>query len=133
MTGAETCELVLALDAVGDRDRAAELFADIQHLRDPRGAYWTGWQFANQAHFPAEQSSWTAAAIILAADALSGATGGSAIFREPAAAGGRRPARSMARPAAAGLSRCRARFAPSTLSEPSCRTSANPPDCSARR
>jgi hypothetical protein len=87
VTGAETCELVLALDAVGDRARAAELFADIQHLRDPRGAYWTGWQFASQAHFPAEQSSWTAAAIILAADALSGATGGSAIFRTPAARG----------------------------------------------
>ena len=92
MTGAETCELALALDAVGDRARAAELLADIQHLRDPRGAYWTGWQFASQAHFPAEQSSWTAAAIILAADALSGATGGSAIFREPAA--GRYPAAS---------------------------------------
>ena len=87
VTGAETCELVLALDAVGDHDRAAELFAAIQHLRDSRGAYWTGWQFANQAHYPAEQSSWTAAAIILAADALSGATGGSAIFRESAAAG----------------------------------------------
>jgi hypothetical protein len=87
VTGAETCELVLALDAVGDRARAAELFGDIQHLRDPRGAYWTGWQFANEAHFPAEQSSWTAAAIILAADALSGATGGAPIFRESAASG----------------------------------------------
>jgi hypothetical protein len=87
VTGAETCELVLALDAVGDRARAAELFAEIQYLRDPRGAYWTGWQFANQAHFPAEQSSWTAAAIILAADALSGATGGAGIFRASASRG----------------------------------------------
>jgi hypothetical protein len=84
VTGAETCELVLALDAVGDRDRAADLFADIQHLRDPLGGYWTGWQYANQAHFPAEQSSWTAAAIILAADALSGATAGGRIFRDAA-------------------------------------------------
>ena len=70
MTGAETCELVLALDAIGDRDRALALFGDIQQLRDRDGAYWTGWQFANQAHFPAERSSWTAAAMILAADAL---------------------------------------------------------------
>lgn len=84
VTGAETCELVLALDAVGDRDRAADLFAAIQHLRDPLGGYWTGWQYVNQAHFPAEQSSWTAAAIILAADALSGATGGAGIFRNAA-------------------------------------------------
>ena len=129
---------MLALDAVGDRARAAELFADIQHLRDPRGAYWTGWQFANQAHFPAEQSSWTAAAIILAADALSGATGGSAIFRERRpAVGGRRRRRSLR---LGWRQACRLPGQPmpgpvrsSTRSEPSRRTSANPPDCSARR
>jgi hypothetical protein len=85
VTGAETCELVLALDAVGDRGRAVELFSGIQHLRDADGAYWTGWQFANRAHFPAERSSWTAAAMILAADALAGATGGAGLFRTAAA------------------------------------------------
>jgi hypothetical protein len=82
VTGAETCELVLALDAAGDRARAARLFSDIQHLRCPGGDYWTGWQFVNSAHFPAERSSWTAAAIILAADALSRATPGSGLFRD---------------------------------------------------
>jgi hypothetical protein len=87
VTGAETCELALALDAIGDRGRALEQFEQIQHLRDPSGAYWTGWQFMNQAHFPREQSSWTAAAVILAADALSGATGASGIFRDCAAGG----------------------------------------------
>jgi hypothetical protein len=85
VTGAETCELVMALDAIGDGETAARLFAEIQHLRDEDGAYWTGWQFANQAHFPAERSSWTAAAMILAADALSGATGGASLFREAGA------------------------------------------------
>ena len=43
VTGAETCELVLALDALGDRDRALELLADMQHLRDEDGSYWTGY------------------------------------------------------------------------------------------
>ena len=85
VTGAETCELVLALDASGERGRAVELYAAIQHLRDADGAYWTGWQFANQAHFPAERSSWTAAAMILAADALAGATGGAGLFRDAGA------------------------------------------------
>ncbi|MGO9163189.1 MAG: prenyltransferase [Streptosporangiaceae bacterium] len=85
VTGAETCELAMALDAVGDQARALELFAQIQHLRAADGAYWTGWQYVNQAHFPADQSSWTAAAVILAADALSGATGGSGLFRDIAA------------------------------------------------
>jgi hypothetical protein len=81
VTGAETCELALALDATGDREAGLALLADVQHLRHPDGSYWTGWQYANAAHFPAERSTWTAAAVILAADALSGATGGSGLFR----------------------------------------------------
>jgi MMP endo-(1,4)-3-O-methyl-alpha-D-mannosidase len=85
VTGAETCELALALDAIGDRARAVELFADVQHLRDTDGAYWTGLQFANQVRFPPERSNWTAAAIILAADALAGATGGAHLFRQAGA------------------------------------------------
>ena len=82
ITGAETCELVMALDAVGDHTRARQVFAGIQYLRDADGGYWTGWQFANQAHFPAERSSWTAAAMILAADVLSGTTPAAAMFRD---------------------------------------------------
>ncbi|MGD0374260.1 MAG: prenyltransferase [Streptosporangiaceae bacterium] len=85
VTGAETCELLLALEAIGDRQGAAQLFGQIQHLRDADGAYWTGWQFANRAHFPDERSSWTSAAVVLAADALCAATGGSGIFRKAAA------------------------------------------------
>jgi hypothetical protein len=87
VTGAETCELVMALDAVGDRDRALAVFGEVQHLRDPGGGYWTGWQYVNQAHFPAERSSWTAAAMILAADALSRTTPASGLFRDLPAAG----------------------------------------------
>ena len=80
ITGAETCELVLALDAIGDRDAALGVYADVQHLRDPSGAYWTGWQYVDEAHFPAERSSWTAAAVVLAADALARASGGCDLF-----------------------------------------------------
>jgi hypothetical protein len=85
VTGAETCELAIALDAIGRRDAALEMFEVIQHLRDPGGGYWTGWQFANKRHFPNERSSWTAAAIVLAADALSGATAAAGMFRDAAA------------------------------------------------
>ncbi len=76
----------MALDAVGDPDGALRLFSEVQHLRDADGGYWTGWQYADQAHFPAERSSWTAAAMILAADALSRTTPGSALFRDLPAA-----------------------------------------------
>jgi hypothetical protein len=84
VTGAETCELAIALNAIGQRDEALAQFEVIQHLRDPDGGYWTGWQFANRQHFPNEQSSWTAAAIVLAADALAGSQAGS-IFSDAAA------------------------------------------------
>ena len=87
VTGAETCELVLALNACGMRAQARESFASIQHLRHADGSYWTGWQFANQAPFPRERSSWTAAAVVLAADALTGFSGGGGIFREAASDG----------------------------------------------
>jgi hypothetical protein len=99
VTGAETCELVIALAAAADHSRALEVYADIQHLRDADGAYWTGWQFANRNHFPAEHSSWTAAAMILAADVLSGTTRGSGLFRE---AGAGEPVICPADPAACG-------------------------------
>jgi hypothetical protein len=82
VTGAETCELVLALDACGMRSQALAMFAAAQRLRHPDGSYWTGWQYANHAHFPNERSSWTAAAVVLAADALMGSSRGGAIFRD---------------------------------------------------
>ncbi|MEV5706285.1 prenyltransferase [Actinoallomurus sp. NPDC052274] len=82
VTGAESCELVLALDAMGDTARARELFATIQHLRHEDGSYWTGWQFANQRHFPGDRSTYTAAAVILAADALADASPAARIFKE---------------------------------------------------
>jgi hypothetical protein len=80
VTGAETCELVLSLDACGQRDRAAEVFATVRRLRHDDGSYWTGWQYVNEAHFPAERSAWTSAAVILAADALTGISAGAGIF-----------------------------------------------------
>jgi hypothetical protein len=84
VTGAETCELVLALHAIGDRERAMDLLGAIHHLRHDDGSYWTGWQFANQAHFPADRSTYTAAAVILATDALGGLTPGASIFADVA-------------------------------------------------
>ncbi|MFC7327755.1 prenyltransferase [Marinactinospora rubrisoli] len=83
VTGAETSELVIALAAIGEVEQATRLFGDIQHLRDADdGAYWTGYQFAEDVNWPVERSTWTAAAVILAADALSGATPGARVFTD---------------------------------------------------
>ena len=81
VTGAETCELVLALEALGDRERARALFADVQHLREDDGRYWTGLVFPEGLNWPGEHSTYTAAAVILAADALADATPGADIMR----------------------------------------------------
>jgi hypothetical protein len=81
VTAAETCELVLALDAVGDRARALRLFRDVQWLRLDDGAYWTGAVFPERTPYPGDQSTYTAAAVVLAADALDGLTPASGFFR----------------------------------------------------
>ncbi|MBL7490732.1 hypothetical protein I6A60_06635 [Frankia sp. AgB1.9] len=80
VTGAETCELAIALHLVGETPAARTLVRDMQHLRHHDGAYWTGWQFVGGAHWPDERSTWTAAAVILAVDTLSGGVT-EAVFR----------------------------------------------------
>jgi len=80
-TGAETCELVMALDAIGDRVRALRLLADVQHLRTGDGSYWTGYVWPDGVNWPAEHTTYTAAAVILAVDALSDGSGGAGIMR----------------------------------------------------
>lgn len=82
VTAAETCECALAYLAVGDHDRALELFTWAQKLRHTDGSYFTGIVMPEKVHFPAdERSAYTAAAVILAADALEGANPTSDLFR----------------------------------------------------
>jgi hypothetical protein len=81
VTGAETCELVLALEAIGQRNEALEQFGNMQHLRERDGSYWTGLVFADGKRWPVERTTWTGAAVVLAADALTNSTAGAGIFR----------------------------------------------------
>lgn len=89
VTVAESCELVLALLAAGDHARAVELYSWLHQWRDADGSYWTGYQFAEDLLWPAERPTWTAAAILLAADALTAHTAAAELFTRvslPAAA-----------------------------------------------
>ena len=81
VTGAETCELVMTLDAIGYHRVAREQFTAMQHLREKDGSYWTGLVFADGKRWPEERTTWTGAAMILAADTLSDATPASGLFR----------------------------------------------------
>ena len=83
VTAAETCECALAHLAIGDRSTALELFMWAQQLRDVDGRYFTGIVYPESIHFPdAERSTYTAAAVVLAADALVGATAASRLFTD---------------------------------------------------
>ena len=81
ITVAETCECALAHLAVGERATAEALFGWIGQYRHDDGRYWTGTVYPDESRFPAgERSTYTAASVILAADALASASPASALF-----------------------------------------------------
>ncbi|MFD7551878.1 prenyltransferase [Streptomyces sp. NPDC059816] len=81
VTGGESAELALALWVAGEPDRAREVLAALGHLRDETtGLYWTGYVYADRAIWPAEQTAWTAGAVLLAVAALGGHEATRAVF-----------------------------------------------------
>jgi len=80
VTMAETSELVLALAAIGDFERAALLFDWIKDKKDEDGTYWTGVTYPDNVIWPEERTTWTAAVILLANDALYDLTPASRLF-----------------------------------------------------
>ncbi len=83
VTMAETCELVMALIASGKKCKAGELFDNLNQWRDKDGGYWTGYVYRDKAIWPDEKTTWTAGAVILAADALFDLTPAAHLFTKP--------------------------------------------------
>jgi hypothetical protein len=87
VTAAETCELVMALDAIGETERAHQLFRWVQFLRHDDGSYWCGMNFERERfhrmgeYFTADQPTWNSAAVVLAAHALGGEGPTAGLFR----------------------------------------------------
>jgi hypothetical protein len=81
VTTAEAAELVLALTAMGDMERATIVFGWICDKKYDDGSYWTGVTFPDGVIWPEERTSWTTAAVLLAHDALHGLTPASRLFR----------------------------------------------------
>lgn len=80
VTIAETCELCMALCAAGDPSRAAELLQDLTRFQHDDGSWWTGFVTRDQTLWPDERPTWTAAAVLLAADALYQLTPANGLF-----------------------------------------------------
>jgi len=68
VTVAETCELALALVSMGDTRTADRLLHWVLRLEDADGGFWTGINVDEQLIYPPEEkTTWTAAAVVIAA------------------------------------------------------------------
>ena len=72
VTGAETCELAIALHLVGETGRAVELVQQVQFTRRDDHQLLDRLAVRGRDHWPEEFTTWTAAAVILAVDVLRG-------------------------------------------------------------
>ncbi|WP_419856437.1 prenyltransferase [Candidatus Poriferisodalis sp.] len=76
VTAAETCECALAYLRTGNAAAARQLVEATSAMRNDDGSYYTGWVVPKSRTFPdAERTSYTAAAVLLATDALDQRTG----------------------------------------------------------
>lgn len=83
VTVAESCELTMALLAAGEREKALTIYGWLHQWRDESdGAYWTGYQYVEKIIWPDEKTTWTAGAILLAADAITEHTPAAKLFLE---------------------------------------------------
>jgi len=81
ITASETAEAAIAFATIGDFDSATDLLAWTRRHRLDDGSYWTGIVYPDAVVFPFEErTSYTAAAVILAADAITGASPASGVF-----------------------------------------------------
>ena len=84
VTVAESSELVTALVKLGLTSEAETLFNSLHQWRDKKdGLYWTGYVYPDNKFWPIEKPTWTAGAVLLAADSLYGFTEGSELFSKP--------------------------------------------------
>ena len=81
ITASETAEAAIAYARIGDLSTASDLLRWTRSHRLDDGSYWTGIVYPSAERFPfGETSAYTAAAVILAADAITGASPASGIF-----------------------------------------------------
>jgi hypothetical protein len=80
VTIAESSELVLALAAMGETDKARIVFSWITDHVFADGSFWCGFTFPDMTRWPEEKVTWTNAVALLAADALFNLTPAGQLF-----------------------------------------------------
>ena len=81
VTMAETAELVMTLVALGKITEAEIVFSWIQDKKYENGAYWMGVTYPDWVIYTDEQTAWTGAAVLLAADMIYCLTPGHMLFK----------------------------------------------------
>ena len=84
VTIAETSELVLALLAMGRRQKAGIVFSWIHNRVFADQTFWCGYTYPDMVVWPEEKISWTNAVVMMAADALYGLTPAAGLFNHDA-------------------------------------------------
>lgn len=80
VTMAETAEFILTLAAIEDIPRAKTIFSWLNDKRFSDGSFWMGVTFPDGVIWPEEKTGWTAAAAMMALDALNDITPASKLF-----------------------------------------------------
>ena len=81
VTVSESSELGIALVRIGLFSEAEELLDSLHQWRDEEDdLYWTGYVYPDDKFWPIEKPTWTAGAVLLAADAVYKFTSGSELF-----------------------------------------------------
>ncbi|ETR71129.1 MAG: hypothetical protein OMM_02722 [Candidatus Magnetoglobus multicellularis str. Araruama] len=80
VTMAETCELIMALVSIGRIAQAEQILGWIKDNQYKNGAYWMGVTVPDKIIYTDEQTTWTGAAVLLAADMIYGLTPASRLF-----------------------------------------------------
>ena len=75
VTFAESSECIMALYKIGLKKEAKKIFDEVMKHKNSKGYFSTGYQYELGVYWPEEDSTWTNAAVIMAADCIHDITG----------------------------------------------------------
>ena len=82
VTVAETSEFIISLVISNELEEAKKILVEVMNISDSNDIPYMGWQYVENIFWPEEKPSWTAAALILAADSIFDFSPGANIFKD---------------------------------------------------
>ncbi len=82
VTVAETSEFIISLVISNELEEAKKILVEVMNISDSNDIPFMGWQYVENIFWPEEKPSWTAAALILAADSIFDFSSGANIFKD---------------------------------------------------